>query len=86
MLAQYVYPSKLGLFRIVRHGHRWRSLLGEREQGRHDTAESALDDLLGAWPAARLPSQLNRWRYLPGPAAAPARRAHKAMPGWRLAG
>ena len=26
MLAQYVYPSLLGLFRIVRHGRRWRAL------------------------------------------------------------
>jgi len=42
VLAQYVIPSKFGLFRIVRHGHRWRTLLEERELGRHTAASAAL--------------------------------------------
>jgi hypothetical protein len=65
VLAQYVIPSKLGLFRIVQHGHRWRSLLDERELGRHDGACAALVFLRDAWPRARLPTTLSHWRYLP---------------------
>jgi hypothetical protein len=67
VLAQYVIPSKLGLFRIIRHGHRWRSLLDERELGRHTAASAALTYLRDTWPRARLPMTLDRWRYLPGP-------------------
>ncbi len=67
MLAQYVIPSKFGLFRIVRHGHRWRTLLEERELGRHTAASAALTFLRDTWPRARLPMTLDRWRYLPEP-------------------
>lgn len=83
---QYVYSSRLGLFRIVRHGHRWRSLLDERELGRHESAGSALDGLRDAWPAARLPRLLGHWRYLPGLTPARARIAHRAALHWRMAG
>jgi hypothetical protein len=63
--SQYVIPSKLGLFRIIRHGHCWRSLLDERELGRHPGASAALAFLRDAWPRARLPGTLDSWRYLP---------------------
>jgi len=66
VLAQYVIPSKLGLFRIIRHGHRWRSLLDERELGRHTAPGAALAFLRATWPRARLPMTLDHWRYLPG--------------------
>lgn len=83
MLAQYVLPSKLGLFRIVRHGRRWRSLLDERELGRHDGAGAALAFLRDRWPRARLPMSLDCWRYLPAPAHA---RAQHAATSWRMVG
>lgn len=85
VLAQYVYSSRLGLFRIVQHGRRWRSLLDERELGRHESAGSALEDLCGAWPTARLPRQLGHWRYLPGLTPVRARIARGAALPWRMA-
>ena len=42
MLAQYVYPSLLGLFRIVRHGRRWRALHESAEVGRFEFPNSVL--------------------------------------------
>ncbi len=65
MLAQFVFPSKAGLFRIVQHGRRWRSLLDSQETGRHPSAPAALDTLRREWPEARLPACLSEWRYLP---------------------
>jgi len=62
MLTQYVFPSKLGLFRIVQHGRRWRALHDRLECGRHDSAEIALMALRNAWPQARLPLALDAWR------------------------
>ena len=82
MLAQYVFSSHPGLFRIVRHGHRWRALLDECEVGRHDAAGAALMVLRKTWPRARLPASLHDWRYLPELAL-----AHSRLPQrWRLAG
>ena len=65
MLAQYVYPSLLGLFRIIRHGHRWRALREAEELGRYDDEREALAALRETFPAARLPARLERWRFLP---------------------
>ena len=65
VLAQYVYPSRFGLVRIVRHGSRWRALLDEHEVGRHDSAEGALAALRSSWSRARLPASLLEWRHLP---------------------
>lgn len=65
MLAQYVYPSKTGRFRIVRHGRQWRVLQDEQEIGRHETAEAALIAARIACPQARLPGELHQWRFLP---------------------
>jgi hypothetical protein len=86
MLAQYVYTAKAGLFRIVRHGRRWRSLLDTQELGRHDSAEAALDALRRDWPQARLPHRLDAWRYLPELALAHSRVACEPAVRWRLAG
>ncbi|BFI94951.1 MAG: hypothetical protein RSP_04610 [Rhodanobacter sp.] len=85
MPAQYVAPSKFGLFRIVRHGHRWRSLLGNSELSRHDDAAAALAYLQASCPRARLPSALDEWRYLAEP---PARLAQASVndTDWQLAG
>ncbi|MDO1528312.1 hypothetical protein QMK61_05630 [Fulvimonas sp. R45] len=60
--TQYVFPSKVGLFRIVQHGRRWRALHDRLECGRHDSAEDALAALRHAWPQARLPLTLDAWR------------------------
>lgn len=76
MLAQYVAPSKFGLFRIVRHGRRWRSLLEGSELARHDDITAALAYLQASCPRARLPSALDEWRYLAGP---PARLAQASV-------
>ncbi|SEO62890.1 MULTISPECIES: hypothetical protein [unclassified Luteibacter] len=65
MLAQYVFTSANAPFRIVRHGHRWRALFGDREAGRYDTPEDAIRDLRAAFPEAKLPRRLSDWRYLP---------------------
>jgi len=65
-VTQYVHPSKSGLVRIVKHGRGWRALLGEREVGRHDSAEMALLALRARWPQARIPPSLPLWRHLPG--------------------
>lgn len=73
MLAQYVHPSKLGLFRIVPHGRRWRVLLDEREIGRYDSDLEALAAARQALPQARLPQRLLDWRYLPQSALAHSR-------------
>ena len=85
MQAQYVAPSKFGLFRIVRHGRRWRSLLGHCELSRHDDAAAALAYLQACCPRARLPSTLDEWRFLAEP---PARLMHADVndEGWLLAG
>jgi hypothetical protein len=65
VLAQYVYPSTLGLFRIIRHGRRWRALRERAELGRFENEHSALDALRGEYPRARLPARLERWRFVP---------------------
>jgi len=85
MPAQYVTPSKFGLFRIVRHGRRWRSLLEDCELARHDDATAALAYLHSSCPRARLPATLEDWRYLAGP---PARLAQACINDevWLLAG
>lgn len=86
MLAQYVYSAKVGLFRIVRHGRRWRSLLGEHEVERHDSAEQALATLRRNWPQARLPECLDGWRYVPELALAHSRVSREPTIPWGLAG
>ncbi len=85
MPAQYVAPSKFGLFRIVRHGRRWRSLLEGCELARHDDASAALAYLQASCPRARLPTTLADWRYLAEP---PARLAQASVNDgdWLLAG
>ena len=87
MLAQYVYPAKAGLFRIVRHGRRWRSMFDMQETGRHDSAEDALAALREQWPQARLPVSLEEWRYLPQLAALThGRDPDEPVVRWRMAG
>jgi hypothetical protein len=87
MMSQYVFPSRSGLFRIVRHGHRWRSMIEARELSRHDSAEAALDALRQAWPQARLPQFLSEWRYLAESAELPhARLSRATTTTFRLAG
>jgi hypothetical protein len=86
MLAQYVYPTKAGLFRIVRHGHRWRSLLDMQETGRHDSAEAALRALREQWPQTRLPAALHGWRHIPQLALAHERASGEPVIRWRMAG
>lgn len=85
MPAQYVAPSKFGLFRIVRHGRRWRSLLEGCELARHDDVAAALAYLQASCPHARLPPALDGWRYLAG---SPARLTQAGVndEGWLLAG
>ena len=85
MPAQYVAPSKFGLFRIVRHGRRWRSLLGDCELARHDDVSAALAYLHESCKRARLPTTLEQWRYLGEP---PARLAQASVNDgdWQLAG
>ncbi|MFC5742006.1 hypothetical protein [Dyella tabacisoli] len=84
MLAQYVYSAKIGLFRIVQHGRRWRSLLEAQEIDRHDSAESALTALRDLWPHARLPDQLDHWRHLPALALLHSRPADEPVIRWQL--
>lgn len=86
MVSQYVFPSRVGLFRIVKHGHRWRSLIEVKEVGRHDSAEAALDVLRGAWPQARLPQTLSGWRYVAEAAELPHARLARATNGIRVIG
>ncbi len=68
MLAQYVFTSSEGLFRIVRHGHRWRALRGDTEVGRFDSAEVAVAGLRDLYASSRLPRRLTDWRFLPAAA------------------
>ncbi|MET0937398.1 MAG: hypothetical protein ABWX83_15500 [Luteibacter sp.] len=75
MLAQYVFTSAEGLFRIVRHGHRWRALLGDREVGRFESPEVAVSVLREVHAGLRLPRRLSDWRFLP-----PAALAHLSPP------
>ncbi|MGA7438909.1 MAG: hypothetical protein WBW32_12365 [Luteibacter sp.] len=70
MQAQYVHAAHEALFRIVRHGHRWRALRGDEELGRFDTAEDAVHGLRDYLPGSRLPRRLADWRYLPAGALA----------------
>lgn len=86
MVSQYVFPSSRGLFRIVKHGHRWRSLMEAGEVGRHDSAEAALDALRHAWPQARLPHMLSRWRYVAEAPELPHARLARATSGIRVTG
>ncbi|WP_266171255.1 hypothetical protein [Dyella subtropica] len=86
MLAQYVYSAKIGMFRIVRHGRRWRSMLDMQEVDRHDSAESALEALRLNWPHARLPARIADWRYVPELALAHSRVSGEPATRWRLAG
>jgi hypothetical protein len=65
VLAQYVYLSRFGLMRIVRHGRRWRALLEEHEIARHESAETALTALRGSFLHARIPASLALWRHIP---------------------
>ncbi len=85
MLTQYVHPSKIGLFRIIRHGRQWRALCEEQEIGRHETAEAALIASRMACPQARLPGDLAQWRYIPELALAHSRVSSEGT-RWRLAG
>jgi hypothetical protein len=86
MESQYVFPSSRGLFRIVRHGGRWRSLIEARELARHDTAEAALNALRLTWPQARLPACLSEWRYLAESPALPHARLARATATFRSSG
>jgi len=65
VLAQYVFTSAEGLFRIVHHGHRWRALRGETEVGRFDSPELAVAGLRELYASSRLPRRLGDWRFLP---------------------
>jgi hypothetical protein len=84
VLAQYVYPSLLGLFRIIRHGRRWRALCEDTEVGRFDCEESALDALRQNYPHARLPARLERWRFLPQLALVHARAGNEDEVHWPM--
>jgi hypothetical protein len=75
VLAQYVFTSAEAPFRIVRHGHRWRAIHGDREVGRYESAEEAVRGLRADQPEARLPRRLDDWRFLPD-----ARLRHLAPP------
>ncbi|MFA6232095.1 MAG: hypothetical protein WC617_18300 [Rhodanobacter sp.] len=79
VLAQYVYLSRFGLMRIVKHGRRWRALLEEREIARHESAETALTALRGAFLRARLPASLALWRHIPESGVIPTRLAHRGL-------
>lgn len=70
MLAQYVFTAADAVFRVVRHGHRWRALRDATELGRFDTAEAAVVSLRDACRDARLPRRLTDWRFLPAAALA----------------
>lgn len=84
MLAQYVYPSTLGLFRIIRHGHRWRALRDRAELGRYACEQSALQALRSEFPQARLPARLERWRFLPQLALVHSRASNEDQLHWQL--
>ncbi len=84
MLAQYVYPSSLGLFRIIRHGRRWRALREGAELGRFECEQSALHALRDEYPRARLPARLDRWRFLPQLALVHARASDANELHWPL--
>ncbi|MGN6237969.1 hypothetical protein [Dyella sp. KULCS107] len=84
MLAQYVYPSTLGLFRIIRHGRRWRALREGAELGRFECEQSALHALRDEYPHARLPARLERWRFLPQLALVHARASDADEVRWQL--
>lgn len=84
MLAQYVYPSTLGLFRIIRHGRRWRALRECAELGRFECEQSALHALREEFPQARLPARLERWRFLPQMALVHARSSNEDEVRWAL--
>lgn len=86
MVSQYVFPSSLGMFRIVKHGRRWRSLIEVKELGRHDSPEAALDALRQGWPQARLPHMLSGWRYVAEAAYLPHARLARATNGLRVIG
>jgi hypothetical protein len=86
MLSQYVFPSKQGLFRVVRHGHRWRGLLDAREIGRYDSIETAIFELRSFFPQARLPEDLRQWRHLPQLALVHSRASNEQVLRWRLMG
>jgi hypothetical protein len=68
VLAQYVFTSVEGPFRIVHHGHRWRALRGDTEVGRYDSPEAAVAGLREMHASARLPRRLPDWRFLPAAA------------------
>ncbi|MGY3229814.1 hypothetical protein ACVWWJ_001298 [Luteibacter sp. HA06] len=68
MLAQYVFTSTEGLFRIVHHGHRWRALRSDVEVGRFESPDLAVAGLREAFASARLPRRLSDWRFLPAAA------------------
>ena len=84
MLAQYVYPSLLGLFRIIRHGRRWRALRECEEVGRFECEQGALAALREAYPHARLPARLERWRFLPQLALVHARASNEDAVHWPM--
>jgi hypothetical protein len=75
VLAQYVFTAANAIFRVVRHGHRWRALRGDVEVGRFESAEAAVLSLRDACRDARLPRRLTDWRFLP-----PAALGHLAPP------
>lgn len=64
MIAQYVYTAAEVPFRIVRHGHRWRALQGDREVGRYDSPEDAIRGLRECTPQ-KVPRRLDDWRFIP---------------------
>ena len=84
MLAQYVHASPVGLFRIVRHGHRWRSLHERSEVGRYAAEHDALDALRARFPQARLPRSIDRWRFVAPLALVHARNDGEASRPWSL--
>ena len=84
MPAQYVCPSRLGLFRIVRHGRRWRAIHEQVEIGRFGCERDALEALRAHCPRARLPRQLERWRFLPQLAMIHARASNEDSMHWPL--
>lgn len=84
MLAQYVYPTTLGLFRIIRHGKRWRALRDRAELGRFECEQRALEALREEFPRARLPARLERWRFLPQLALVHARAGNEDQLHWQL--
>lgn len=86
MVPQYVFPTNRGLFRIVRHGRRWRALIDADEVARHDSAEAAVAALRQDWPQARLPERLIEWRYIAEESTMPHARLARATSTLRVAG